>query len=257
MKQKILTNLKLYHELLKDPTIRKIVGEYEDYTLTSISENCLFLVKETPIKYEKVTISIRTPKSVEHIICELRQSGIIVTRLEKAYNKTAYSNNQDILVNLSEQRFVFTNKTLKKLLTNIDMFFPKDLYAKLRLIGMRTNADMHTHFVTSMKYFIQNSAGKTVQSSYIPTRTYLNDLDITYLYDLVNGNDKLYRIYDLYNGITNERNRKDIETIDLGLLPKQCFNYKLLSGISEKEEALVGKSINQIITGEKIKSFTK
>ena len=257
MKQNILTNLKLYRELLKDSTIRKIVGEYEDYTLTSVSKNHLFLVKESPIKYESVTINIKDCKSVEHYICELRHTGIIVTHLEKLYNKTAYSSNQDILVNLLEQRFVFTNETLKKLLGNINIYFPKELYEKLKLMGMTIHADMHTRFLTSMKYLTQNSSGKTVQSSYIPTRTYLNSSDVTQLYDSVNGNDKLYRIYDLYNGVTNERNKKDIEAIDLCLLPKQCFNYKLLSGITEKEEALVGKGINEIIGFENPKTFTK
>ena len=73
---------------------------------------------------------------------------------------------------------------------------------------------------------------------------------ISYIYDIVAGTDKIYRIYDLYNGIINERNSYDIFLINLGLLRKSSLGYKETSGITAKENEICGKCKKRLSSQE-------
>ena len=66
--------------------------------------------------------------------------------------------------------------------------------------------------------------------------------EVSRLYDIVDGPDKLYRIYDLYHGIINPRNELDINCISLGLISPYAFGLRTLRKIDKQEEQLVGKS---------------
>ena len=78
----------------------------------------------------------------------------------------------------------------------------------------------------------------------------INGEDISYIYDVVNGTDKIYRIYDLYNGTINERNSDDIFSIHLGLLRKAAFGYKEINGINAKENEICGDCKKSLSTQE-------
>ena len=105
---------------------------------------------------------------------------------------------------------------------------------------------MKTYFSTYIDYTIKDDKGNYVQNYKLSTRAFLNGDDISNLYNYVNGNDRLYRVYDLYNGIINNRNSKDIQNISNNILPPEAFGYKNASGITEQEDLLVGESLIKI-----------
>ena len=58
--------------------------------------------------------------------------------------------------------------------------------------------------------------------------------------------DRVYRIYDLYRGVINSRNEKDIDLIRSGLLSQDAYDLKGLRGITEKEDSIVGKPLDEM-----------
>lgn len=234
--------LKYYLKLLKSKDIKRILEPYAGYSLEEVNKNSIVLTKETNFKYEKV--ELQQENLLVHIICEKRPKGIIITELEYLFDTTAYSRGENILVRLSEARYVLTYSKLASLMINTNNLNLKEIYQRVRLTPINLVSDMKTSFSTSMHYMIKSEGGKWVRSGVIPTMTYLNGEDISLMYDTVNGNDKLYRIYDLYNGIMNLRNEKDIKDISLGLLTTDAFWLKDLRGITFKENAIVGKTLD-------------
>jgi len=89
--------------------------------------------------------------------------------------------------------------------------------------------------------WMDNSPRLTTNNKY-SNITFINGEDYSNIYDIVDGYDKLYRIYDLYNGRINERNKQDINAIELGFIKKDAYDLKSLLGIKEKEDFLIGTS---------------
>lgn len=110
---------------------------------------------------------------------------------------------------------------------------------------------MKTTFESHFKT-LRKSVGSLRQYTDSPYSTYtkINGEDISYIYDVVNGTDKIYRIYDLYNGTINERNSDDIFSIHLGLLRKVAFGYKEINGINAKENEICGDYKKSLSTQE-------
>jgi len=244
MSKNIITKLKKCQKLLSDKNIKKLLLNYEkDYTLKQVNDKYIRLGKETQNSYE--IVEIYSNSFVRHSIYEKREHGIIVTDLELSFDYTAYSKKEKQLIHLIEKRFVLTNFKLRKLFNDIHNLNIKELYSKLLTIPIVLDADMKTCFSTYIDHMIKDNNGKYVQNYMLFTRAFLNGNDISKIYDGVNGNDRLYRVYDLYNGITNERNKKDIQNIANGILESSAFDYKKIMGITEKENNLVGKQINK------------
>ena len=138
------------------------------------------------------------------------------------------------MVDLISNRYVFDK--------NISIY---DINNFEQLCNMKTTFE--SHFKTLLKPV--DSLRRYADSPY-STYTKINGEDISYIYDIVTGSDKIYRIYDLYNGIINERNSYDIFLINLGLLRKSSLGYKEINGITAKENEICGECKKRLSSQE-------
>ena len=146
-------------------------------------------------------------------------NGCIIEKLTKVYGYSIYSSEKRTLTDIFSTRYVF----------NKDMDI-MDEEAFENACKMKTTFESHM-----IKLIIDPSSPRYCTTTPYSTYTLVNGEDISRVYDIVNGIDKLYRVYDLYNGIENERNKQDINAINLGLLDANAFNYKTKHGITKKE----------------------
>ena len=158
------------------------------------------------------------------VIKEERDNGCIIEVIEKYYDFTRESEEEKVLVDLVSNRYVFDKNV------SID-----DINKFEQLCKMKTTFE--SHFKTLLKPI---GSLRWYTDSLYSTYTKINGEDISYIYDVVNGNDKIYRIYDLYNGTINEKNSDDIFSIHLGLLRKAAFGYKEINGINARENEICG-----------------
>lgn len=172
---------------------------------------------------------------------EKRTKGSIIEILEKTYGFTKFSEKERYLIHLISKRFIFNKNVLFSNIL-IDEYME---YAQRLCIFQTT---FETHYDTLKKY---------PDSSYRYKKTLLNGEDISVVYDVVEGKDRIMRIYDLYNGIRNKRNRNDIKGIQMGLIRKESFGYKETVGITAMEDAICGASflINQYV--EELSNYPK
>lgn len=176
---------------------------------------------------------------------EKRENGIVITEIHKSYEPSHRFNNQVVLTDLKETRYTLTKETIEKSFRNVtfETARPIILLYKSRLFELKNNlkeiADFTSEFSTHMNYYI-DTGNRKIKDNIYPSHTYLFDKDISRIYDLVDGPDKIYRIYDLYRGIINKRNETDINSIHLGLLSEDAFDLISKEEITRKENNLVG-----------------
>ena len=77
-------------------------------------------------------------------------------------------------------------------------------------------------------------------------KIYLKHENVSSVFDAIDGFDKINRVYDLYRGIINARNEKDIDLIHIGLLSQDAYDLKGLRGITEKEDSMVGMPLDGV-----------
>lgn len=177
---------------------------------------------------------------LSHKIIEKRPNGVIYSNIYKNFN----SNKDAVLRYLIESRYAFTKDNLESYFTNFD-FEKMDMRLQLtRLnmtqygVGLDRISDFHSELLIS-------SVSSKNEKDY-PTAIYLNGKNISSVFDAVDGPDRVYRIYDLYRGVINSRNEKDTDLIRSGLLSQDAYDLKGLRGITEKEDSIVGKSLDGV-----------
>ena len=175
-----------------------------------------------------------------HQIIEKRPNGVIYSNICKNFN----SNKDAVLRYLIENRYVFTKETLESYFTNFDFekMDMKSLMTKLTMtqydVGLGRISDYHSDVLIS-------SVIPKGKNDYL-TVIYLNDEDISNIYKTVEGPDRVYKIYDLYRGIINIKDEKDIDLIRSGILSQDAYDLKGLKGITEKEDSIVGKPLDGV-----------
>ena len=97
-----------------------------------------------------------------------------------------------------------------------------------------------------MNYYVNCDGIRKITNNISLTQTYLNDEYYSRFYGMVDGPDKLYRVFDLYKGIINPRNENDVKCIHLGYLSQDAYDLKGLKEITEKEDSLVGKTLEMV-----------
>ena len=179
---------------------------------------------------------------LSHKIIEKRPNGVIYSNIYKNFN----SNKDAVLRYLIESRYVFTKENLESYFTNFD-FEKMDmrlLMTRLKLkmaqygVGLDRISDFHSELLIS-------SVSSKNEKDY-PTAIYLNGKNISSVFDAIDGSDRVYRVYDLYRGVINSRNEKDIDLIRSGLLSQDAYDLKGLRGITEKEDSIVGKPLDGV-----------
>lgn len=146
-------------------------------------------------------------------------NGCIIEKLTKVYDYSIYSSEKRTLTDIFSTRYVF-NK-------DVDIMDEQSFENTCKI---KTTFESHMR-----KLIIDPSSYRYCTTIPYSTYTLVNGENISRVYDIVDGIDKIYRVYDLYNGIENERNKQDINAINLGLLDSNAFNYKTKHGITKKE----------------------
>lgn len=245
VKFKLLTKKykNVFSDILNNMSIESINGNIIDFIdekgnkmFVEMNDNNI-IFKKNDKKYIKVIIPKNDKNDdikVIDITKEKRPNGCIIEVIDKYYGYTRESSNEEVLVDLISKRYAFDKNI--KIDDNIDF---------------NEVCKMKTVFESHLKAFAKpmNSTRWYTDWPY-STITLINGASISDIYDMVNGIDKIYRIYDLYNGIINERNSDDIFAIHLGLLNKDGLGYKEINGITAKENAICGSNTTNIITSK-------
>ena len=170
--------------------------------------------------------------ALTEIIKEKGQNGCIIDRIVRLYGYSSLAPNEIVLLDILSKRYVFIK----------DVSFDDISDDFLENESLIKNV-----FESHMKTIVKSTDDlRWLTSSNASSNTKLNGTDISELYDIVEGKDKISRIYDLYNGVINKRNSSDILAIHLGLLKKNSFGYKEISGISAQEGIICGKKKTKI-----------
>lgn len=236
-------NKNVFADIINDMTIKTL----RDNTITFVDykgNETIAVIDNSNILFrfdDKKSTVVNLPQDdknecvkVVEVVKEERDNGCVIEVIEKNYDFTIESDDEKVLVDLISNRYVFDK--------NISIY---DINNFEQLCNMKTTFE--SHFKTLLKPV--DSLRWYTDSPY-STYTKINGEDISYIYDIVAGTDKIYRIYDLYNGIINERNSYDIFLINLGLLRKSSLGYKETSGITAKENEICGKCKKRLSSQE-------
>lgn len=232
-----------------------LTNEKDNYITLTIAFNKISILKCTTSFAERIIVG--EDLLLSHRIVEKRPNGIIYSVINKQFESSTLFNNEVVLVDLIEQRNIFTKNNINSLLKSIDFDSDRlvEYLLKLRMLenkyDLKEQSDYSSEFSTHMNYYINWECGRWVTDNIYPTRTYLNGEEISDIYIVNNDSDILYIIFDLYRGIINPRNEREVNAINLGLLSKDAYDLKGLRGITEQEDYIVGKS-QRIVSDEYI-----
>lgn len=236
--------------MLTDMNLQK--GEFK---CSFLDENknrlVLFLCPNEIYLYEyKENYSKHVKFEENNVITELeierREGGVLCIERIKHFAVSLRSLGKLSLVDLSESRSVFTNETIKKMLEKEDKdeitLFDINLAVKTKYLEIQDISDLYNHFETHMQHNLKWDGVRYITEDIYPTKTYLNGGDFSAIYEVNEGADKLYRVHDLYRGIINSRNERDVIKMSKGFLCKTAFDLKTFAGITDKENSLIGFS---------------
>lgn len=229
----LIKNKNVFADIINDMTIKTL----RDDTITFVDfkwNEIIAMIDDSNILFkfdDKKSIVVNLPQDdnneyvkVIDVRKEERDNGCIIEVIEKYYDFIRELEDEKVLVDLVSNKYVFDKNVSIDDINNFE-----------QLYKMKTTFE--SHFKTLRKPV--GSLRRYTDSPY-STYTKINGEDISYIYDAVNGTDKIYRIYDLYNGTINERNSDDLFSIHLGLLRKTAFAYKEINGINAKENEICG-----------------
>lgn len=179
-----------------------------------------------------------------HIIqnkIEKREKGIIYTKIKKTFGKSFRFQGQTVLTDLVENRYAYRFQDLENMIGIDGKNLSFDDINRLFIQNDILEEPYYcvSSFVSNMNYYVPLDLRWLTDNIY-PTRTYINGKNVSSLF-VIDGPDKLYRIYDLYHGLINDRNMHDLKGIHLGLLSPDIYDYKSLIGITWKENMTVGQ----------------
>lgn len=235
-------NKKIFLDILGDMQIKNyengkvIFQDEEGHTMTAS-----FLGEYLTFRYYRKGlerhVSTYFPKDkredvrVIETIKETRDKGCIVERVIKVYGYSPYSLKEKTVVKLDSIRYVFDYHIWKH----------GDLFSDLKL---EKECLLKTVFECQMETFYKSKENLPLKVTTVKhDRVLLNGEDITALYVGKSLKfDKVLQIYDLYNGIINERNCRNVFDIKNGFLPKEGLGYKETSGITKMEDDICGLS---------------
>lgn len=177
-----------------------------------------------------------------------RDNGVVCSVTKKQYVENgAHTYNRDaILFELQEDRYVFTRNSLHKLIRKFDFknINLSDLIIKLFALEvnkLEENCDYRSKFYTKMRESFFTTAEMLFVDDLYTTNVRVNGEDVSHIYSRLEGDDRIYRILDLYHGRINHRNEKDLDIINIGLLSRDAYDLKGATGITKQEDLLIGE----------------
>lgn len=218
----------------------------DDTIVVILTKNMISMLKSTNSLLEKVDVNDNL--LMEHEIIEKRPFGVIYSIINKRFESSSRFNNKVVLVDLDEQRLVFSNDKLANLTNNTDISLCKYLVYINSLknkVNLNKECDYYSNFSTHMNYIVYNNySGKRFIDNFYPTRTYLNGENVSSIFDVSDSANKLYKVYDLYHGIIKPRDEGEVWSINMEFLTPDSYDLKTLKGITECEDKIVGKTLN-------------
>ena len=208
------------------------------------------------------SITIREDQILRQVDVEKRENGVIYKEIQKQFAPSNRFKNKNVLVDLIEDSYVFSRDKINRIIDKEDFSDVRLMYIllKIKKASMRKDlkniCDLHNRFSTHMNIYVQCRSGRPIKDNIYPTRTYLNGEEFSSLFDVNDSADKLYKVYDLYNGVINTRNENDINSIHLGFLSEDAFGFRELKGINTQEDELVGRT-NLEISNDYINYLSK
>lgn len=194
------------------------------------------------------SVTIREDLILRQVDVEKRENGVIYKDLQKQFAPSNRFKSKTVLVDLIEDSYVFSRDKINRIIDKEDFSDVRLMYLLLKIKKasmeneLKDICDIHNRFSTHMNTYIQCKSGRPIKDNIYPTRTYFNGEEFSSLFDVNDSADKLYKVYDLYNGIINARNENDINSIHLGFLSEDAFGFRELKGITSQEDELVGRS---------------
>ena len=212
----------------------------------SISPGEIHLYRYTDNLLSSVTI--REDQTLRQIDIEKRENGVIYKEIQKQFAPSNRFKNKNVLVDLVEDSYVFSKDKINKVIDKEDFNDVGLMYILLKIKKatmeneLKDICDLYNRFSTHMNIYIQCRSGRPIKDNIYPTRTYLNGEEFSSLFDVNDDANKLYKVYDLFNGRINARDENDINLINLGFLSEDAFGFKELKGITSQEDELLGRS---------------
>ena len=215
-----------------------------------VSRYGLWITKTSSNKYEKIDFHRTFSR---HEIAEKCLNGLIYSTIDTRYtNRNGDNYKELILYSLEECRYTFTNETMAKLFGNSSLKELEGVRVLTLLCMLRKavdygNLDAVSDFDSYFEAIMERKydEGKCTIDP-CSAKIYLKHENVSSVFDAVKGVDKINRVYDLYRGIINTRNEKDIDLIHIGLLSQDAYDLKGLRGITEKEDSMVGMPLDGV-----------
>ncbi len=247
----LLTQIENALAIIDDETIKKEVQEFTKNdgetilvgTRNYLNLNHVFIAsKYCHNSYEWFYLA--NNRIIDQKRIEKREKGIIYTEIKKRFEPSSAFKNQSVLTSVREERYVYNNDNVLKNIMQIygnNAWFDALWYKLFLEIGViKDQCNYASTFSCNMDYYYVPVDLRWANDNTYLTHTYINGKDVSSLF-VIDGPDKLYRIYDLYHGLINDRNIKDLKNIHLGLLSPNVYDYKSLMGITKKEDMIAGQ----------------
>ena len=215
-----------------------------------VSRYGLWITKTSSNKYEKIDFHRTFSR---HEIAEKCSNGLIYSTIDTRYtNRNGDNYKELILYSLEECRYTFTNETMAKLFGNSSLKELEGVRVLTLLCMLRKavdygNLDAVSDFDSYFEAIMERKydEGKCTIDP-CSAKIYLKHENVSSVFDAVNGFDTVNRVYDLYRGIINTKNEKDIDLIHDDLLSQDAYDLKGLRGITEKEDSMVGMPLDGV-----------
>lgn len=174
--------------------------------------------------------------NTKETIVEKRKNGTIVEVVNRTYEFPEYPTKKRYATLLNSTRYV-----LEEMSNYID-FLDEKKVKKLACFKSNFSSILFTYSF----YENKQEANSIVQN---------DGKSLSRFYTSVKGPDQTETVYDLYNGVINERTKEILLTYKDSL--DNLYDYKSKSGITERENTLVGERILDPAYEEYVKNFIK
>lgn len=235
----ILKGYRLYDINLKEDVITCYLNKDKENDIKlSVRKDSIEILKNNPVKQELIKIHSNLDMSEKSL--EKRPNGVIFSVVTKSFKDSSIFKNKTVLSNLIEQRYTFTDDTLSS-------YFKGKSFSQIfeDLVNYYENADLESIMDYNSTFEIHTSLSRNPNTGllYENFHTFLNGEDLGNIYNISNSPNKVYRIYDLYNGLITPRNESDIDLIHDEFLSDKGFNLRELKDLTFEENNLVGPTI--------------
>lgn len=174
--------------------------------------------------------------NTKETIIEERKNGIIIEYINRCYEFTEYSTKKRYVTLLSSTRYV-----LEALKNYIDLSDEK-IVKKLASFKSGFSSLLYSYSIYEGKFKETNNLVQNDKKS------------LSNIYASIKGPEQIETVYDLYNGVINERTKEILLTHNKKSLD-DLYDYKSKCGITEKEAALVGERVIDQAYEEYVKKF--